>query len=72
MLWLSDGLDYGEAGAFAGALAKFAGGAGSVVVLRPERDDAALALGQGTGESGTFAARVLSGRKARAPAWSRR
>ena len=28
---------------------------------RPERDDAALALGQGTGDSGTFAARVLSG-----------
>src|SRR5262245_43360071 len=60
VLWLSDGLDYGDSQVFAGALAKFATG-GSLSVLRPERDDAALALGQGTGESGTFAARVLSG-----------
>src|SRR5262245_59623578 len=59
VLWLSDSLDYGDSQAFAGALAKFAGG-GSLSVLRPERDDAALALGQG-GESGAFAARVLSG-----------
>src|SRR3546814_10998924 len=42
VLWLSDGLDYGDAGAFAGALAKFAGGGGSLSVLRPERYDAAL------------------------------
>ena len=61
VLWLSDGLDYGEGGAFTGVLAKLAGAAGSVAVLRPERDDAALALGQGAGESGELAARVLSG-----------
>src|SRR5262245_35518775 len=59
-LGLSDWLDYVDSQVFAGALAKFATG-GSLSVLRPERDDAALALGQGTGESGTFAARVLSG-----------
>ncbi len=61
VLWLSDGLDYGEGDAFAGALAKLAGSTGSLSVLRPERADAALALGQGSGEAGAFAARVLSG-----------
>src|SRR5690606_19107600 len=61
VVWLSDGLDYGDGEAFAGALAKFASGGGSLSVLRPERDDAALALGQGVAESGAFAARILSG-----------
>ena len=61
VLWLSDGLDYGEAQAFAAALAKFAGATGTFAVLRPEKDDAPLALGQAAGESGELAARVLSG-----------
>ncbi len=61
VLWLSDGLDYGEGEAFAGALAKLAGKTGSFTVLRPEKDDAALALGQTVGEGGALAARVLSG-----------
>ncbi len=61
VLWLSDGLDYGDGEAFAGAIAKFAGDGGSLSVLRPERNDAALALGLGAAESGAFAARVLSG-----------
>ena len=61
VLWLSDGLDYGDGDAFVGALAKIAGSDGSLSVLRPERDDAALALGQGSGGAGAFAARVLSG-----------
>ena len=53
-----DGLDYGEGDAFAEALAKLAGGHGSFAVLRPEGDDAALALGQAAGERGELAARV--------------
>ena len=61
VLWLSDGLDYGETQAFAGALAKLAGATGSFAVLRPEKDGAALALGQTSGDSGELAARVLSG-----------
>jgi len=61
VLWLSDGLDYGKGDTFAEALVKLAGTEGSLTVLRPERDDAALALGQATGDGGTLAARVLSG-----------
>jgi hypothetical protein len=61
VLWLSDGLDYGEAQTFAAALAKLAGATGSFAVLRPEKDDAALALGQTSGDGGELAARVLSG-----------
>jgi hypothetical protein len=60
-LWLSDGLDYGDSEAFAAALKKLAGESGSFVVLRPEKDDAALALGQAVGKGGELAARVLSG-----------
>jgi len=61
VLWLSDGLDYGDGEAFAGTLAKLAGSTGSFAVLRPETDDAALALGQAAVEGGELAARVLSG-----------
>jgi Domain of unknown function (DUF4159)/Aerotolerance regulator N-terminal len=61
VLWLSDGLDYGEAQAFAAALTKLAGANGSFAVLRPEKDDSPLALGQAAGEGGELAARVLSG-----------
>jgi len=61
VLWLSDGLDYGGAQAFAGTLAKLAGANGSFAVLRPDKNDAALALGQAFGEGGELAARVLSG-----------
>ena len=60
VLWLSDGLDYGEGDAFAKTLAKLAGGHGSFAVLRPEGDDAALALGQSAGDKGELAARVMS------------
>ena len=42
------------------ALAKLAGGHGSFAVLRPEGDDAALALGQSAGDKGELAARVMS------------
>jgi hypothetical protein len=60
VLWMSDGLDYGEGVAFAKTLAKLAGGHGSFAVLRPEGDDAALALGQSAGDKGELAARVMS------------
>ena len=43
------------------ALAKLAGSSGSVVMLRPERDDAALALDQTAGERSGLSARILSG-----------
>jgi hypothetical protein len=61
VVWLSDGLDYGEGSALPEALAKLAGSSGSVVMLRPERDDAALALDQTAGERGGLTARILSG-----------
>src|SRR5918996_3530849 len=61
VLWLSDGLDYDDSAAFSAALKKLAGETGSVVLLRPEQDEAALALGQTPGQGGELAARVLSG-----------
>jgi hypothetical protein len=61
VLWLSDGLDYGEGGDFAASLAKLAGATGSFVVFRPGKDDAALGLGQASGDAGELAAHVLSG-----------
>jgi hypothetical protein len=60
VLWLSDGVDYGDSEAFAAALKKLAGESGSFVVLSPEKDDAALAVGQAVGEGGELAARVLN------------
>src|SRR6476646_10115380 len=61
VVWLSDGLDYGEGRSFADSLAKFAGSAGSVLMLRPDRDDAPLALDQTAGERSGLTARILSG-----------
>jgi len=61
VVWLSDGLDYGEKQAFTDGLAKLAGASGSIVMLRPEQDDAPLALNQTSGERGGLVARVLSG-----------
>jgi Domain of unknown function (DUF4159)/Aerotolerance regulator N-terminal len=61
VVWLSDGLDYGEGRSFADSLAKLAGSAGSVLMLRPDRDDAALALDQTAGERSGLTARILSG-----------
>jgi hypothetical protein len=60
VVWLSDGLDYGDAAAFGDSLKKLAGATGSVTTLRPERDDAALALDQAEGERSELALRVLS------------
>src|SRR5262245_33879921 len=61
VVWLSDGLDYGEGRSFADSLAKLAGSASSVLMLRPERDNAALALDQTAGERSGLTARILSG-----------
>jgi hypothetical protein len=61
VVWLSDGLDYGEGSALPEGLAKLAGSSGSVVMLRPERDDAALALDQTSGERSGLTARISSG-----------
>jgi hypothetical protein len=61
VVWLSDGLDYGEGQALTESLAKLAGSSGSVIMLRPERDDAALALDQSAGERSGLTARVSSG-----------
>ncbi|MGH6735852.1 MAG: DUF4159 domain-containing protein [Methyloceanibacter sp.] len=61
VVWLSDGLDYGEGSAFAAALAKFAADGGSLNVLKPEAGEATLAVGQSSGEGGVLAGRILSG-----------
>jgi len=61
VVWLSDGLDYGEGSSFGETLAKLAGTSGSLTVLRPEGDNAALALGQSAGDRGGLVARILSG-----------
>jgi Domain of unknown function (DUF4159)/Aerotolerance regulator N-terminal len=60
VLWMSDGLDYGEGDAFAKTLTKLAGANGSFAVLRPEGEDGALALGQSSGDKGELAAHVMS------------
>ncbi len=61
VLWLSDGLDYGEGQDFAKGLVKLAGAPGNVTTLKPERDGAALALSQATGDRSELAARIQSG-----------
>jgi len=61
VVWLSDGLDYGEGESFTQSLAKLAGTGGSLTVLQPEAGDTPLGLGQATGEGGVLAGRVLSG-----------
>jgi Domain of unknown function (DUF4159)/Aerotolerance regulator N-terminal len=61
VVWLSDGLDYGEGESFAASLAKLAGDGGSLTVLAPEPRDAPLGLGHATGEGGVLAGRVVSG-----------
>ena len=60
VLWLSDGLDYGEGDALTTTIAKLRGATGSFAMLQPGKDDQALALGQAVGEGGGLAARVLS------------
>jgi hypothetical protein len=60
VLWLSDGLDYGEGDALTATIARLRGSTGSFAMLRPGKDDGAIALGQAAGESGGLAARVLA------------
>ncbi len=60
VLWLSDGLDYGEGEALTNVIAKLRGSTGSFAMLRPSKDDAALALGQATGEGAGLEARILA------------
>jgi hypothetical protein len=61
VIWLSDGLDYGEGADFAAALRKLAGANGSFAVIRPAAAGAPLAVGQSTGDGGALVARVLAG-----------
>ena len=60
VLWLSDGLDYGDGDALTATIAKLRGATGSFAMLQPGKDDQALALGQAVGEGSGLAARVLS------------
>src|SRR6185312_15280673 len=60
VVWLTDGLDNGEGDSFAATLRKLAGSTGSFAVLRPEKENAALALGQASGDGGELTARMLS------------
>src|SRR5215475_7918113 len=48
----ADGLDYGEGDSFGATLRKLAGPSGSFAVLRPEKENAALGLGQASGDGG--------------------
>ena len=62
VLWLSDGLDYGEGEAFAARPCQACRRRPAASpCFAPSKDDAALALGQAAGEGGELAARVLSG-----------
>jgi hypothetical protein len=61
VLWLSDGLDYGEGDALTKVIAKLRGSTGSFAMLRPSKDDSALALGQATGDGAGLEARILAG-----------
>jgi hypothetical protein len=61
VLWLSDGLDYGDGDALTKVIAKLRGSTGSFALLRPGNDDSALALGQATGASAGLEARILAG-----------
>lgn len=60
VVWLSDGLDYGDGADFAATLTKFAGDGGNLTVLKPSTGEAVLGLGQTTGEGGVLTGRVLS------------
>ena len=60
VVWLSDGLDYGEGRAFTDELTKLADKTGSVMTLKPEGDKGALALDQSAGERSGLMARVSS------------
>jgi hypothetical protein len=46
VVWLTDGLDYGEGESFTASLKKLAGSTGSFAVLRPEKENVALGLGR--------------------------
>jgi hypothetical protein len=59
-VWLSDGLDYGDGQVFTDDLAKLADKTGSVMTLKPEGDNGALALDQSAGERSGLTARVSS------------
>ena len=61
VVWLSDGLDYGDGQAFAKTLAGLSGAGGSFTALRPGKNDAPLAVGLGLSDGGELSARVLSG-----------
>lgn len=60
VLWLSDGIDYGDGTAFAETLAELAGSTGSLQILRPGKDDAPLLLGQSTGDAAALRAEIVS------------
>ncbi|ODA66985.1 hypothetical protein A7A08_02282 [Methyloligella halotolerans] len=60
VLWLTDGIDYGDSEAFAKTLAELAGSTGALRILRPGKDDAPLLLGQSTGDATALEAKVTS------------
>ncbi len=60
IVWLTDGLDYGHAPAFAKTLSGLAGGDAGLAIATPAGLQAALALRASTGEKGALMAQVLS------------
>ncbi len=59
IVWLTDGLDYGGAGAFAKTLSALAGDEASLAIAAPGAGAGALALRAGTGKKGVLVAQVI-------------
>ncbi|QKP78736.1 DUF4159 domain-containing protein [Methyloligella sp. GL2] len=61
VLWLSDGLNYGNGLAFAETLEKIAGDNGKLSIFQPGKADTAMLLGETSGDASILNVRVLSG-----------
>lgn len=61
VVWLSDGLDYGQGKNFADALARISGDAEAVTIAIPEAGTGALGLRAGAGTGSKLAAEIVRG-----------
>ena len=59
IVWLSDGIDYGNAAEFAATLARLAGPDDQVTLARSSEQDVPLGLYAGIGDGGALTARVI-------------
>ncbi len=60
VLWLTDGLDYGNASAFAKTLSELAGGDAGVTIATPESTENPIGLRAAIAEKGALVAQVVS------------